>query len=151
MSPVSAVCGERYLGPVDWPHQLRAWTLEDCGRDIGSLITVVMEADTEEQVMGPGFKIKMMNCLQVERVTRSLWLSYPGVPVIVETGLAGLGARAGVRVVSSGQDLGSLASLVTTEYVLLASDLDYVSNWTNIERGVSRAKEITVSMSSNGL
>ena len=52
MSPVSAVCGERYLGPVDWPHQLRAWTLEDCGRDIGSLITVVMEADTEEQVEG---------------------------------------------------------------------------------------------------
>ena len=81
-------------------------------------------------------------------MTTSLWSSYPGVPVIVETGLAGLGARAGVRVVSSGQDLGSLASLVTTEYVLLASDLDYVSNWTNIERGVSRAIELTVSMSS---
>ena len=84
-------------------------------------------------------------------MTTSLWSSYPGVPVIVETELAGLGARAGVRVVSSGQDLGSLASLVTTEYVLLASDLDYVSNWTNIERGVSRARELTVSMSSNGL
>ena len=84
-------------------------------------------------------------------MTRSLWSSYPGVPVIVETGQAGLGARAGVRVVSSGQDPGSLASLVTTEYVLLASDLDYVSNWTNIERGVSRAIELTVSMSSNGL
>ena len=87
-------------------------------------------------------------------MTTSLWSSYPGVPVIVETGLAGLGARAGVRVVSSGQDLGSLASLaslVTTEYVLLASDLDYVSNWTNIERGVSTAIELTVSMSSNEL
>ena len=74
--------------------------------------------------------------------------------MIVETGLAGLGARAGVRVVSSGQDLRSLASLVTTEYVLLASDLDYVSNWTNIERGVSRdiyRAHCYFSMSSNGL
>ena len=62
MSPVSAVCGERYLGPVDWPHQLRAWTLEDCGRDIGSLITVVMEADTEEQVVGPVSQIKASVC-----------------------------------------------------------------------------------------
>ena len=55
---MSEVCGERYLGPVDWPHQLRAWTLEDCGQDIGSLITVVMEADTEEQVVGPVSQIK---------------------------------------------------------------------------------------------
>ena len=41
-----------------------------------------------------------------------------------------------VEVVRRGDTMTDILDLVSTEYVLLASDLDYVTNWTNIERGV---------------
>ena len=47
------VCGERYLGVKLGlhPHHLHNWQLEDCGLDpVGELLTVVIEADTLEQV-----------------------------------------------------------------------------------------------------
>ena len=47
------VCGERYLGVKlgVHPHHLHNWQLEDCGLDpVGTLLTVVIEADTLEQV-----------------------------------------------------------------------------------------------------
>ena len=48
------VCGERYLGVKlgVHPHHLHNWQLEDCGLDpVGTLLTVVIEADTLEQVI----------------------------------------------------------------------------------------------------
>ena len=47
------VCGESYLGVKLGlhPHHLHNWQLEDCGLDpVGTLLTVVIEADTLEQV-----------------------------------------------------------------------------------------------------
>ena len=47
------VCDERYLGVKlgVHPHHLHNWQLEDCGLDpVGTLLTVVIEADTLEQV-----------------------------------------------------------------------------------------------------
>lgn len=47
------VCGERYLGVKLGlhPHHLHNWQLEECGLDpVGELLTVVIEADTPEQV-----------------------------------------------------------------------------------------------------
>ena len=47
------VCGERYLGVKLGlhPHHLHNWQLEECGLDpVGTLLTVVIEADTLEQV-----------------------------------------------------------------------------------------------------
>ena len=47
------VCGERYLGVKlgVHPHHLHNWQLEECGLDpVGELLTVVIEADTLEQV-----------------------------------------------------------------------------------------------------
>ena len=45
--------------------------------------------------------------------------------------------RENVRTVTTDMDMSSMIRLVNTKYVMLGGDLDYVSNWTNIERGVS--------------
>ena len=42
-----------------------------------------------------------------------------------------------VKVVRKGDTMRDILDLVSTEYILLADDLDIVTNWTNIERGVS--------------
>ena len=42
-----------------------------------------------------------------------------------------------VKVVRKGETMREILDLVSTEYILLADDLDVVTNWTNIERGVS--------------
>ena len=42
-----------------------------------------------------------------------------------------------VKVVRKGETMRDILELVSTEFVLLADDLDVVTNWTNIERGVS--------------
>ena len=42
-----------------------------------------------------------------------------------------------VKVVRKGDTMRDILDLVSTEYILLADDLDVVTNWTNIERGVS--------------
>ena len=43
-----------------------------------------------------------------------------------------------VKVVRKGETMRDILEFVSTEFVLLADDLDVVTNWTNIERGVSR-------------
>ena len=43
-----------------------------------------------------------------------------------------------VKVVRKGKTMRDILEFVSTEFVLLADDLDVVTNWTNIERGVSR-------------
>ena len=43
-----------------------------------------------------------------------------------------------MKVVRKGETMRDILELVSTEFVLLADDLDIVTNWTNIERGVSR-------------
>ena len=60
--------------------------------------------------------------------------SYPGARLVVETSLASV---AGVWVVGRGAPLHTLLAQVATKYVLLAGDLDTVTTWANIERGVS--------------
>ena len=45
--------------------------------------------------------------------------------------------REDVKTVTPDMDMSSIITLVNTKYVMLGGDLDYVSNWTNIERGVS--------------
>ena len=45
-----------------------------------------------------------------------------------------------VKVVRKGETMRDILDLVSTEYILLADDLDVVTNWTNIERGVSIVK-----------
>ena len=45
-----------------------------------------------------------------------------------------------VKVVRKGETMRDILELVSTEFVLLANDLDVVTNWTNIERGVSIVK-----------
>ena len=76
----------------------------------------------------------MLQYLQIERVRSSLAQSYPGARLVVETGLASV---AGVSVVGRGAPLHTLLAQVATKYVLLAGDLDTVTTWANIERGVS--------------
>ena len=75
-----------------------------------------------------------MQYLQIERVRSSLAQSYPGARLVVETSLASV---AGVSVVGRGAPLHTLLAQVATKYVLLAGDLDTVTTWANIERGVS--------------
>ena len=74
---------------------------------------------------------------QIEQVRNSLAQSYPGARLVVETSLASV---AGVTVVGRGAPLHTLLAQVATKYVLLAGDLDTVTTWANIERGVSRVK-----------
>ncbi len=42
-----------------------------------------------------------------------------------------------VKVVRKGETMRDILDQVSTEYILLADDLDVITNWTNIERGVS--------------
>ena len=122
----SDVCPEEYLGVVDWPYHYDNWRLatEDCtpGASVSDLVTIIMTADTMSQV---------------DQVTRAVWTLYPSLPVIVETHGKPVVSSDNVRFVEVGRDLRDIVDMVTTKYVLWAEDLDYVSNWTNIERGVS--------------
>ena len=68
--------------------------------------------------------------------------SYGGTRLVVETSsdtvTAALASVAGVTLVGRGAPLHTLLAQVATKYVLLAGDLDTVTTWANIERGVSR-------------
>ena len=66
-----------------------------------------------------------------------MWNSYGRVEVIVQTKSGNQLTRENVRTVTTDMDMSSMIRLVNTKYVMLGGDLDYVSNWTNIERGVS--------------
>ena len=66
-----------------------------------------------------------------------MWNSYGRVEVIVQTKSGIQLTRENVRTVTTDMDMSSMIRLVNTKYVMLGGDLDYVSNWTNIERGVS--------------
>ena len=79
----------------------------------------------------------------MERVAASFHSSYGGTRLVVETSsdtltaaLANSSSR--VAVVGRGAALHTLLAQVATKYVLLAGDLDTVTTWANIERGVSR-------------
>ena len=68
--------------------------------------------------------------------------SYGGTRLVVETSsdtvtaaLSNSSSR--VWVVGRGAPLHTLLAQVATKYVLLAGDLDTVTTWANIERGVS--------------
>ena len=78
----------------------------------------------------------------MERVAASFHASYGGTRLVVETSsdtvtgaLASTSSR--VAVVGRGAPLATLLAQVATKYVLLAGDLDTVTTWANIERGVS--------------
>ena len=77
----------------------------------------------------------------MERVAASFHASYGGTRLVVETSsdtvTAALANVAGVAVVGRGAPLATLLAQVATKYVLLAGDLDTVTTWANIERGVS--------------
>ena len=68
--------------------------------------------------------------------------SYGGTRLVVETSsdtvTAALASTSRVAVVGRGAPLATLLAQVATKYVLLAGDLDTVTPWANIERGVSR-------------
>ena len=66
---------------------------------------------------------------QVDRVRRSVEEHYPGMQIMVETD----SDMPGVKTV---KHISNIVSMINTKYVLLADDVDYVSNWTNIERAV---------------
>ena len=70
--------------------------------------------------------------------------SYGGTRLVVETSsdtvtaaLANSSTSSRVWVVGRGAPLHTLLAQVATKYVLLAGDLDTVTTWANIERGVS--------------
>ena len=73
----------------------------------------------------------------MDRVTQSLWDSYGRVEVIVQTNSGIQLTRENVRAVTTDLDMSSMISMVNTKYVMLGGDLDFINNWTNIERGVS--------------
>ena len=68
--------------------------------------------------------------------------SYGGTRLVVETSSDTLTAALAnssssrVSVVGRGAPLHTLLAQVATKYVLLAGDLDTVTTWANIERGV---------------
>ena len=66
-----------------------------------------------------------------------MWNSYGRVEVIVQTKSGIQLTRENVRTVTTDMDMSSIISMVNTKYVMLGGDLDYINNWTNIERGVS--------------
>ena len=115
------VCPERYRGNIDWPLQYNSWELEDCqyGRDLRDLVSLVFTGDSREQV---------------ERVTSSLWRHYPGLPVITRSHLD-LDLTGVVRV-RADLSLAEVGEVVRTKYVMVAEDLDYLSNWTSLARAV---------------
>ena len=120
------VCPEVYLGNQFWPYQYNNWGVEECayGKSVDKLVTLVFRGESREQI---------------ERVTRSLWNNYPGVRVIVESDLD-IGMK-GVHRVGKGKSMADIAAQVDTKYVLIGKDLDYVSNWTNLDRGVRLLSE----------
>ena len=77
----------------------------------------------------------------MERVAASFRASYGGTRLVVETSsdtlTAALASSSRVWVVGRGAALHTLLAQVATKYVLLAGDLDTVTTWANIERGVS--------------
>ena len=80
----------------------------------------------------------------MERVAASFNSSYGGTRLVVETSsdtltaaLANTSSSSRVAVVGRGAPLHTLLARVATKYVLLAGDLDTVTPWANIERGVS--------------
>ena len=78
----------------------------------------------------------------MERVAASFRASYGGTRLVVETSsdtvTAALASTSSqVAVVGRGAPLATLLAQVATKYVLLAGDLDTVTTWANIERGVS--------------
>ena len=80
----------------------------------------------------------------MERVAASFRASYGGTRLVVETSsdtvtaaLANTSTSSRVAVVGRGAPLHTLLAQVATKYVLLAGDLDTVTTWANIERGVS--------------
>ena len=76
----------------------------------------------------------------MDQVIKSVWSHYPDTPVIVETDIKLPETSNNVRSVGVGTDLRHIGSMISTKYVMWADDLDYVSNWTNIQRVVSRSK-----------
>ena len=74
----------------------------------------------------------------MERVTRSLWQYYPGVPVIIRAAVdLELGEEEeGVVRVRENLSLAEVGGMVRTKYLVLAEDLDYLSNWTSLTRAV---------------
>ena len=72
----------------------------------------------------------------------SFHASYGGTRLVVETSsdtmTAALASTSRVAVVGRGAPLATLLAQVATKYVLLAGDLDTVTTWANIERGVGR-------------
>ena len=66
-----------------------------------------------------------------------MWDSYGRVEVIVQTKSGIHLTRENVRTVTTDMEMSGVISMVRTKYVMLGGDLDYVNNWTNIERGVS--------------
>ena len=77
-------------------------------------------------------------------MARSWRDSYDGRHVLVETSddVKTEVKTDTVKVVKKGETMRDILGMVSTEYVLLADDLDIVTNWTNIERGV-RVMRIT--------
>ena len=73
-----------------------------------------------------------------------MWDSYGRVEVIVQTKSGIQLTREDVRTVTTDMNMFGIISLVNTKYVMLGGDLDYISNWTNIERGVSLWELYTV-------
>ena len=121
------VCAEVYLGnQVDYPYFYKNWVEEKCdyGQSVDKLVTLVFRGESIDQV---------------ERVTRSLWDEYAGVRVIVESDLD-IHLK-GVHSVRKGRTMADIASKVDTKYVLIGKDLDHVSNWTSLARGVRLLSE----------
>ena len=117
------VCPEKYRGNTDWPLQYNSWQEEDCeyGQEVGQLVSLVFRGETRQQV---------------ERVSQSVWRHYPGVPVIIRAPAQLELELEGVVRVREEASLAEVGGLVRTKYVLLAEDLDYLSNWTNLARAV---------------
>jgi len=120
------VCPEKYLGNQFWPYQYNNWGVKECNyaKDIARLVTLLFRSESKDHV---------------RRVTDSLWKVYPGVKVLVETDLeydVNL-----VQTIRRGQSYADIGRHIRTKYVLVADDLDYVSNWTNLDRGVRLLSE----------
>ena len=115
------VCPERYRGNIDWPYQYNSWKVEECeyGLEMRELVSLVFTGDTRQQV---------------ERVTQSVWRHYPGLPVIIRSPLD-LQLEGVVRV-REDLSLAEVGEVVRTKYVVVAEDLDYLSNWTSLARAV---------------
>ena len=114
------VCPERYRGNIG-PYHYNSWEVEDCeyGLEMRELVSLVFTGDTRQQV---------------ERVTTSLWRHYPGLPVIIRSHLD-LQLEGVVRV-REDLSLAEVGEMVGTKYVVVAEDLDYLSNWTSLARAV---------------